>query len=319
MFKGHRILYVLTITILFLTAGFTACQGSNFDESELSLERHPIVNSATRVPLPSLTYTATSTSAILPTQTATSTPNTLLPTQTPVLAESLIATNTATPTAMSTSSPLAPTPCPPLIFIIDAIPVYIGPGFEYELLKELPPNDSGLDLRGRNPENTWFQIASVEAPEGFAWIPANPKYSHYEFCNTASLPIAQGPPTPTPTPSPTPLPAPTGTPTPFYFFDAFILTENEESCVLLNWDIRHVREIYMAGVENADVSIIPKPDNDDWIMLTGDYNQIEDCPDNIVGKKYTMHIIHTDGSECSISRIYSDGDFEEQNLCKRSQ
>jgi len=30
MFKGHRILYVLTITILFLTAGFTACQGSNW-------------------------------------------------------------------------------------------------------------------------------------------------------------------------------------------------------------------------------------------------------------------------------------------------
>ncbi len=72
----------------------------------------------------------------------------------------------------------------------------------------------------------------------------------------------------------------------------------------------------MAGIEDADVPIIRNPDNNNLVMLTGDYNEMEDCPDEIMGKKYTLLVIHTDDSACSISRIYSEDDFEEQNLCQ---
>ncbi len=330
MVKSQLNLHFVVTVMLLIVANLSACQLPN--------------SSATVAPLPKQSRVKTVATLITPTSSPiptipnpTSTqintpPSTSTPTQTPVLNNPPVLTATPIPinlpspmndlpvlTTVTLSTVLLPTSCLPVINITKSIPVHLGPGFEYESRNDLSPSSSGLELRGRNPQNTWFQIAYSDAPDGFAWIPANPEYSDYEFCNVASLHVVQGPATATPTPSSTPLPAPTATPTPFYFFDAFIVEESNDSCVLLNWDVRYVREIYMGGIEDTDTLFIPKPDNTDWMMLTGDYNELIDCPDDIESKKYTLLVINMNGSECSISRIHYDDDFEEQNLCNLNQ
>ncbi len=193
------------------------------------------INILTLTPAPTVITASTTqifntigSSTIALSSTATSPPTTptLLPTST--------ATNTSTPTALSTPTPLpSPTLCLPLVVVTNPIPVHLGPGFEYKSVGELPFSPAALDLRGRNPENNWFQIAFPASPNGIAWIPANPEYSDYTFCNVASLPVVWGPATFTPIPASTVSPTPTATPTPFYFFDAFILTENDENVFYL--------------------------------------------------------------------------------------
>ncbi len=129
---------------------------------------------------------------------------TLPPTATPT------STSTATPTSSPTSTPLPPTPTStpvvPRVIAATGVNVRAGPGTNYPVVAQLPPN-LPMTAVGRNAEATWWQIQGPDGSKG--WVSG----SVVQATNTGNVPIAAAPPPPVPpTPVPTPIPAPPPTP-----------------------------------------------------------------------------------------------------------
>lgn len=203
-------------------------------------------------------------------------------------------------TVVDTPTPTTPSEPPtsggtPVAVTTSDLNVREGPGQEYPILGLLPV-DTGVEVSGKNPDGSWWQIVYPPGSTARAWIFA----AFTRTGNTENVPVVQTPvpptatftPTPTPTitpsatASPTRVPTVTQTPTPTALapvveFRATQTTVNPGECTTLQWHIDFVRAAFLNGGEFNNYGI------------TGPFGQVEACPTNT-----TTYVLRaeTDGS-----------------------
>lgn len=222
-------------------------------------------------------------------------------TPTPTATPTLPPTPTPSPTVTPTNTP---TPSPPSGTANKDLTMRVGPGEEYEAIGTLPTGQS-VDLRGRNPENTWWQI---NTPDGkIAWIPSDPASITPSDADT--VPVVQ---VATPTPTLTASPTPTATPTPFYYFEARLLQIQKNGsellkCVELNWYVENVDQVYLGGL--LDRSNFIEAEDDPTLLRVIGHGGHQDCYDDPSDDEihdYRLQVVHKDGSICTLKRIFSE-------------
>jgi len=179
------------------------------------------------------------------------------------------ASGTLTPTPPSAT----PTPGgPPLAVTTADLNVREGPGQNYPVLALLPAG-AQVEVTGKNPDGSWWQIVYPSGSASRGWI-----YAPFTRpSNTAGVPVVQTPvpPTPTytptitptqtstvtPTPSSTRTPTPTATPTsttspaPIVEFGVTKTTINPRECTTLQWHIENVKAAYLSGGEFNNLGV----------------------------------------------------------------
>lgn len=133
------------------------------------------------------------------------------PTNTPTATET--STSTPTPTATLTNTPTStpsitptPTPSTPIAIATREIPLYVGPGLQYEIIGSLSANQS-ITIIGISADANWFKVVLADGTP--AWVSQS---FINAFGNLNDVPLAL-PPTNTPTDAPTHTLTPTPTPT----------------------------------------------------------------------------------------------------------
>jgi hypothetical protein len=161
---------------------------------------------ATPTAPPTFTPTPTLTPVSLPPPAPAENP-TATPTSPPA-----IPTPAATATATDTPAPTpSPTPLTPQLVAQAVVNVRLGPGTNYPVVGELPPQ-TPVQVTGQNQDGTWWQIELADGSPG--WVAG----SVVEAQNITGIPVAQAPPPPPPPPTPTPS-EPTPPPRPAYQYE----------------------------------------------------------------------------------------------------
>ena len=186
-----------------------------------------------------------------------------------------------TPTPTTLSEPSAPSGTPIAVTTSD-LNVREGPGQEYPILGLLPVN-TGVEVSGKNPDGSWWEIVYPPGSTARAWVFA--AFTRTQDTENVPVVLTPVPPTatftptatPTSTPSPTatltPVPTVTQTPTPTALapiveFRATQTTVNPGECTTLQWRIEFVRAAFLNGGEFNNYGI------------TGPFGQLEACPTN---------------------------------------
>jgi uncharacterized protein YraI len=156
-----------------------------------------------------------------------------------------------------------------------------GPGENYPVLALLPVNTS-VEITGKTPDGTWWQIVYPQGTGGRGWIYA--PFTRASNADNVPVVLTPVPPTPTPTPtltptlsptptgtaSPTPSPTPTPTSTtavvPVVEFGATRTTINPGECSALQWHIENVTAAFLNGGEFSNFGV------------TGPFGSREVCP-----------------------------------------
>jgi uncharacterized protein YraI len=186
-----------------------------------------------------------------------------------------------TPTPSTPSEPPA-TGGTPMAVTTSDLNVREGPGQEYPILGLLPVNTQ-VEVTGKNPDGSWWQIAYPAGGAERAWVFA--AFTRTEY--TENVPVVQTPVPPTatltPTATPTITPSPTSTltrvptvtqtptptaPAPIVEFRATQTTINSGECTTLQWRIEFVRAAFLNGGEFNNYGV------------TGPFGQVDACPKN---------------------------------------
>jgi uncharacterized protein YraI len=188
----------------------------------------------------------------------------------------------ATSTATATPEP-TPTASGPVALTTADLNIREGPGQDYPVLGVVPAGTE-LQILGKNPEVTWWQVAYPRDGDGRGWVFVNFTSSR----NTEDVPVVVTPvaptPTPTATPTETPVPTPTNTrvvkpsptptpvPTPVPITGPLVeLAATRSSivpgeCVTLQWHIERIKAAFLTGGEFDNVGV------------TGPYGSWDTCP-----------------------------------------
>lgn len=127
----------------------------------------------------------------------------------PLAVEPIVVSPTSVPILTSTPASSGPT-----LMALTVLNVRSGPGLDYPIIGQLAEGQS-VQIIGKNPENSWWQISYPSGSGSPAWVTADIQYAM--VYNTEGVPVAQLPPVPTnqaspsaelPS-SPTPTPGPT--------------------------------------------------------------------------------------------------------------
>jgi uncharacterized protein YraI len=196
----------------------------------------------------------------------------------------ITAVGTQPPSGTPTSTPPGATPTsggPPLAVTTTDLNVRAGPGQNYPVLALLPVGTQ-VEVTGKNPDSTWWQIVYPPGGAGRGWI-----YTPFTRpSNTAGVPVVPTPipptPTPTPTLTPTPTASPTSTPTPtgtatptptpttgltpIVEFGATKTTLDPGECTTLQWHVENVKAAYLSGGEFSNLGV------------TGPFGSRDVCP-----------------------------------------
>ncbi len=172
-----------------------------------------------------------------------------------------------TPTA--TPQGVTPTPGgPPVAVTTSDLNVREGPGQEYPVLGLLPVGTQ-VEVTGKNPDGTWWQVVYPAGSAERAWIyapftrssnaqdvpvvptpvPPTPTYT------PTITPTATAPPTSTPTPTKTPTPTPTTALAPIVEFGATKSTIDPGECTTLQWHIENITAAFLSGGEFSNLGI----------------------------------------------------------------
>jgi len=172
----------------------------------------------------------------------------------------------------ATPNPAAP---PAAVTTVDSLNVRQGPGQNYPSLTMLPVG-SEVQITGKNPDGTWWQIAYAAGQDGHGWL-----YAPFTRASNADqVPVVETPPPPTPTAAPsatptetvtpTPVPSPTRTPratlpppsptpagpaTPTVELSASRTSIRRGECVNLLWHIESVTAAFLDGGEFRHVGL----------------------------------------------------------------
>lgn len=193
-------------------------------------------------------------------------------------------------TPTPTLSGETPTPGgPPRAVTTSDLNVREGPGQDYPVIGLLPVNTQ-VEVTGKNPDSSWWQIVYPQGSAERAWIyapftrPSNtenvpvvdtpvpptptitPTVTPTETASPTASPTTETTPTPTPTSTPTPTPTPTTSPTPIVEFGATDTTINPGQCSTLQWHIENITAAFLSGGEFSNLGV------------TGPFGSIDVCP-----------------------------------------
>ncbi len=216
----------------------------------------------------------------------------------PTVTDALPADTLPADSVFSTGTPAAGTP---FATTTDILNVRTGPGTNYTRIDVLPEN-SIVQITGKNSDNTWWMIDYPAGPDGRGWISVD--YASGQNIDTVvAIETPTLAPTATPTPSETPsptasatfapvtatptatvTPSPTTTPNigPSVSFTTDRTSIATAECTTLYWLVRNVEAVYF-----------------DTIGVAGDENgqavAREICPTETT--TYQLRVVHFDGRE----------------------
>ena len=161
-------------------------------------------------------------------------------TNTPEAEAPAAAAPTATGVELIPPTPtLTPTVTAAIATMRTGLNVRTGPGLDYPVIGRLTEGES-VQITGRNPETTWWQIVYPANSNERGWISADPQFS--TVSGVEGVAVAEAPPPPTPVPvTPTPEPV---KPT-IHYFRANRESINPGEEVELSWDLAGAKEAFL--------------------------------------------------------------------------
>lgn len=193
--------------------------------------------------------------------------------------------------------------------------VRAGPGQDF-LVLGLAPAGTELEVVGRNPEGTWWQVIYPTDSDGRGWVFAN--FTRAENTDnvpvvvtpvpTPAAPTATPPPSPTytrvvvtqPRPSATPTPEPTPAPTPVSPTGPVVELSVTRSpigpgeCATLQWHIENIRAAFLSGGDLRDLGITgPYGSREVCLSVTTTYVLRADTESGIIERSATIEVVAT--------------------------
>ena len=193
--------------------------------------------------------------------------------------------------------------------------VRAGPGQDF-LVLGLAPAGTALEIVGRNPEGTWWQVIYPTDSDGRGWVFAN--FTRAE--NADNVPVVVTPvptpaaPTATPSPSPTytrvvvtqprpsatPTPVPTPEPTPVPPTGPIVELSVTRSpigvgeCTTLQWHIENIRAAFLSGGDLRDLGITgPYGSREVCLNVTTTYVLRADSDSGVIERSATIEVLAT--------------------------